>query len=53
MKSQASNWIIRAGAVCLPLAFVTGCDDDWGANEVISVIFAAGDVVLSILELVL
>jgi hypothetical protein len=57
MKAALSRWTVAVLAVGLPLALVAGCDegdhhDGFGADAILAIIYAVGDVVLAIVEAV-
>lgn len=55
MKAALHRWMLPVLIFCGPLFVLAGCDDDhhhhdWGTGDVLSIIYAIGDVVLAIIE---
>ena len=54
MKTFLARSYLRVLPLCLLMMMVVGCDDDdWSSNEIIEIVYVIGDMVLSILYLVL
>ncbi|MBN2562152.1 MAG: hypothetical protein JXQ75_14610 [Phycisphaerae bacterium] len=53
MKAFLARSYIRVLPLCL-LLMMAGCDDDeWSSGDVTDIVYAVGDVVLAILQMVL
>jgi hypothetical protein len=52
MKARLGRWTITFALACMPIV-AAGCDDDIDADEIIDIIYAAGDVVAWILHMTL
>jgi hypothetical protein len=55
MKAALTSWVHWIGLLCLPLVAVVGCDEgehgeNFNVDAILAIIYAVGDVVLSIIE---
>jgi hypothetical protein len=56
MRAVLSRWTLSILTLCVPLVAIMGCDEhgdhggDFGVDAVLAIIYAVGDVVLSIIE---
>ncbi|HVP13537.1 MAG TPA: hypothetical protein VMV94_20350 [Phycisphaerae bacterium] len=57
MKSALSRWMLSATLLLLPLVALMGCDEgdyheggEFGVDAILAIIYAVGDVALSIIE---
>jgi hypothetical protein len=56
MKSALNRWVLSIVLVCLPLVALMGCDDGgdrgggFNTDSILAIIYAVGDVVLSIIQ---